>query len=72
MSDYPSKLRELRLSLGLSQEQLAKRAGVTRITVRNAEAGRVSPNLATARALQHALGAQSLDIVFPDRSAAAV
>lgn len=50
------KLRERRLALGMSQEELARRAGVGRRTVVNAEAGSRQTLPAIWRALSEALG----------------
>lgn len=55
------RLRELRLSRGLSQDQLAELASLNRVTVAKYEAGRVEPGA-------HALGrlADALDVSVDD------
>ncbi len=50
------RLRELRHRLGLSQEALARRAGITAATVHRIEAAKASPHFGTARLLAQALG----------------
>lgn len=57
-------LKAHRERLGLSQSQVARRAGLTEITVRFIEQGRSIPKLATARELATALDVP-LDELFP-------
>jgi DNA-binding XRE family transcriptional regulator len=57
-------LRLFRVAAGLSQGQLALRAGVARETVVRIEGERGAPTLRTAHALAGALGTQ-VDAVFP-------
>jgi transcriptional regulator with XRE-family HTH domain len=52
----PGRVRAARLRLGLTQEQLATRAGLDPRTVRNVETGRYRPSHRTAERLQAALG----------------
>lgn len=55
------RIRKLRKAAGISQEQLAYRAGVTAAVVRNLEQGHVdNPEWRTMRAIARVLGA-SLD-----------
>jgi transcriptional regulator with XRE-family HTH domain len=57
------RLRELRHAAGLSQEQLAYRAGVTIGVVHKLEQGRVNdPQWSTIRALARVLGADLNDL----------
>src|SRR3954447_19861880 len=49
-------IRATRCELGLSQRQLAFRAGTTQAAVSRIESGRVSPSFATLRELMHAMG----------------
>lgn len=49
-------IRERRKELGLSQEELAKRCGVTRQTVNAIENNKYDPTLALAFALSRVLG----------------
>jgi len=51
-----SVLRERRLAHGLSQAQLARRAGTTQAAISRIERGEVSPTFTTVRSLLDALG----------------
>jgi transcriptional regulator with XRE-family HTH domain len=51
----PGKILAARLRLGMTQEGLARLAGVDVRTVRNAESGRHSPNRQTLRRLKDAI-----------------
>lgn len=53
---FPGRLRELRTAAGLSQEQLAERAGLSRAGISHLEQGSKRPSLASAWALADALG----------------
>lgn len=55
-------LKAARVRLGLDQAQLAKAAGLTRMTVSAFENGRTSPHDSTHQAIQEAL--ESRGIVF--------
>lgn len=64
-----SVVRAARERAGLTQGELARRAGTSRPTVSAYEAGRKSPSLATTQRLLAALGAHLVaedDIVFTD------
>jgi transcriptional regulator with XRE-family HTH domain len=47
----PNPIRAARLKLGMSQDELASRAGITRVSVSYAETGRVKPTAGTLRKL---------------------
>lgn len=49
-------IREERTRLGLTQSELAQRAGVSLPTIQNMEAGRANPSLATLNAVLDGLG----------------
>jgi transcriptional regulator with XRE-family HTH domain len=49
-------VRQLRLAKGLSQAELAKRAGLSREYVNKIEAGKYDPPLSTINAIAEALG----------------
>jgi DNA-binding XRE family transcriptional regulator len=51
--------------LGLSQEVVAERAGITVRGLHSIEKGRAAPRLDTARALVSALGVARFEVVFP-------
>jgi len=52
----PGGIRTARLRLGLTQEELARRAGVDVRTVRNTETGRYGPSRVTLKRLRVILG----------------
>ena len=57
------KLRQKRLLLRLSQEELAKKVGVARQTINMIENGEYNPTLALCRRICHVLGS-TLDELF--------
>jgi transcriptional regulator with XRE-family HTH domain len=59
--DPRSALRDARRSTGLTQGELAERAGLSRMTVQKIEAGAIDPRLSTLAVLVRALG---LDLVL--------
>lgn len=54
--DVPKKIAELRRASGLSQNALAKKAGIGQSTVREIELGTKSPNVITLEKICDALG----------------
>ena len=54
----------IRKSLGLTQEQLAKKVGVTRQTIIALEQGRYNPSLELAFKINKALGKKRIEDVF--------
>ena len=60
---FPPNLLRVRRQAGLSQEQLAFRAGVTRNYVGGLERGEKSPTLRTLDKLAEALGVSPLDLL---------
>jgi transcriptional regulator with XRE-family HTH domain len=60
---FPPNLRRVRHQAGLSQEELAFRAGVTRNYVGGLERGEKSPTLRTLDKLAEALGTSPLDLL---------
>lgn len=58
----PLRFKRLRLEQSLSQEELARRAGINHSTISYIESGRFSPKLRTIRLLAEALGCGTLDI----------
>ena len=66
MSETPriqNRIREWRQQGSFTQEELARRCGITRQTIIALEAGKYSPSLELAFKLSHALG-RTLDEVF--------
>lgn len=57
-----SRVRELRLAVGLSQAELARRAGITRQAIGGIESGSYVPNTAVALRLARALGCSVEDL----------
>lgn len=48
MAEFISRLRDYRLAVGLTQEELAMRVGVRRETIIRLEAGKYNPSLKLA------------------------
>ncbi|WP_461865210.1 CBS domain-containing protein [Thermococcus sp.] len=60
----PREVRRIRKELGITQEELAKRAGVTQAYIAKLEAGRVDPRLSTFnRILQALLGCKKAKLI---------
>ncbi len=59
---FVSRVRSLRLARGLSQAELARRAGITRQALSAIEAGHYLPNTAVALRLAQALGCRVEDL----------
>jgi putative transcriptional regulator len=62
-----NRIREIREALGLSVQQAANRAGLTRRGLRLIENGEHTPRLDTARRIADALGAK-VSWIFPEAS----
>ena len=60
-----NRVRECRQGLGLTQEQLAEQAGVSRQTIISIEGGRYDPSLPLALRLARLLG-QRVEDLFID------
>jgi transcriptional regulator with XRE-family HTH domain len=56
MKNERRKMQALRLKLGMSQEDLARKSGVPSATIKNAEQGRTILRLDTAVKIAQALG----------------
>lgn len=59
-----NNLRRKRMAAGLTQQELAEKAGIRRETLANIERGRYNPSLRTAQVLAGLLGC-STDEAFP-------
>jgi transcriptional regulator with XRE-family HTH domain len=64
------KMREIREKQGLSQQELADRAGVVKSTIYEAEVGRRIPRIQTLEKLADALGVEIVDLL-PSRKESA-
>jgi len=60
------RIRRLREAMGLSQDELAKRAGIGRVTLSRIENGEQSPRLSTLEALAQALGISIEQLIIQD------
>lgn len=61
-----TNLRRIREKLGLSQQELADRAGVNRVTIGELEVGiRDNPEVRTVEALAQALGVRPSELIDP-------
>jgi transcriptional regulator with XRE-family HTH domain len=67
----PVQCRAARAWLGLSQQELATRAGVAKNTVHQFEAGLRTPTPNNIAALRRAIEAEGLRLLFDDRGEAA-
>lgn len=56
MSNLPEQLAQARSAAGLTQAQLAERAGLSRMAVQKAESGNTDPRLSTLQVMARALG----------------
>ncbi len=65
---FAAQLRDLRKEVGLSQEQLAHRAGVDRTFVGKLERGKHQPSLAVVFALAHAVDKTPEELVATVRA----
>jgi len=66
--DIGARLNAMRLAAGLSQRQLAERAGVPHAQISNVETNKVSPSVATLRKILSGLGVGMGDFFEPERS----
>ena len=60
---FPAKLKELRLSRNLTEQQLADQIGVSLKTYKNYEAGRTKPRIATIIKLVRTLDATTDELL---------
>jgi len=61
-----ARLRELRLSAGLTQAELARRTGIHRPNIARVEAGRHTPSLETLARLATAIGVPTTRVLATD------
>jgi DNA-binding XRE family transcriptional regulator len=69
--NFAGKLQQLRAAAGLSQYELAKRAGVTRQTLSRLEMGDSEPSWTTVQMLALALGVDCTALADPNLQAPA-
>lgn len=70
--EFRNRLKTTRQRLGLSQQDLAAIAGVSRQTISNVESGQTALSIATALRLAKALGCQVEDLFWLEQEAAIV
>ncbi|MHC9064027.1 helix-turn-helix transcriptional regulator [Nitrospira sp. CMX1] len=63
MTPLAKRLKELRAQKGLTQLQVAKKAGLTLAYIGRLETGHYDPQLSTLRKLARALGVTASDLV---------
>ncbi|WOB44563.1 helix-turn-helix domain-containing protein [Thermoleptolyngbya oregonensis NK1-22] len=68
-SDLCNNLKQIRLRLGMSQQDLAAIAGVSRQTIGGVEAGQYAPSTTVALRLARALGCQVEDLFWLEQDA---
>ncbi len=66
-NDLRNNLKSIRTRLGMSQQDLANLAGVTRQTISGVESGQYAPSVATTLHLAKALGCQVEDLFWLER-----
>lgn len=59
-------VRRIRIEKGLTQEQLAERAGVSQFYISLLETGGRNPTVVSLWELSQALGVSHVDLVLPD------
>jgi transcriptional regulator with XRE-family HTH domain len=66
MTDDPNRIRELRLARGLSQQVVADRVGVSKVTISDLERGKMRLDLEYMRRIGKALGVIAADLLPAD------
>src|SRR5689334_178174 len=66
-NDLRNNLKSIRTRLGMSQQDLANLAGVTRQTISGVESGQYAPSVAITLRLAKALGCQVEDLFWLER-----
>jgi putative transcriptional regulator len=64
MNILTTKISELRKKLGMTQEELAEKVGVTRQTIISLESGRYNPSLLLAHKITEVLKQKHIENVF--------
>ena len=63
MNTFGERLKQFRISAGLTQEDLAKKCGITKQNISRYENSKREPNIRTAKAIADALGVMLVDLV---------
>ncbi len=71
LEGFSTKLRRLRQQRFLSQAELARRAGLHKLTIQRLEAGKTAPYARTIRQLAAALGVPPEQLALPNEVAEA-
>lgn len=71
-SDLYNNLKQIRLRLGMSQQDLAAISGVSRQTIGGVESGQISPSTTVALRLAKALGCQVEDLFWLEQDTAEI
>ncbi|MCK8782521.1 cupin domain-containing protein [Rhizobium sp. NTR19] len=66
--DIGARLHAMRMAAGLSQRQLAEKAGVPHAQISNVETNKISPSVSTLRRILNGLGVGMGDFFEPERS----
>jgi DNA-binding XRE family transcriptional regulator len=59
-----NRLKEIRLELGLTQQELAFRTNMSLTQIRNIETGRAIPSIENALKIKNVLGCKNVEEVF--------
>lgn len=65
---FPRKLRQLRLNHGLTQEQLGKKIGVSKVSISGYENGNRTPDLATLKKIADVFGVSLDELIAEERA----
>jgi predicted transcriptional regulator len=68
----PQQIRGARAMLGLTQAELAERAGISKTGLNNIESGATDPKVSTLKAIQAALEAAGVEFIPENGSGAGV
>lgn len=63
MNTFGERLKQFRISAGLTQEELAKKCGITKQNISRYENSKREPNIRTAKMIADALGVMLADLV---------
>ncbi len=72
VENAPNRIRELRMQAGISQQVLADRIGVSKVTISDLERGKMKLDTEYMRRIAYALDVQSADLLRKADNAAAL